>query len=121
MSDGAFGSDTPSRAFVHHHSSNGLIISTCLSCQKIIASPDTLHLNLAEKSHTCAGTSKARATVFGVDVAELFERKLREKSGRTMIESRCKGCGHVLVGTAIFGDILEQEQLHFRGCRLGRS
>ena len=121
MSGGICGSGTPPPAFVHRYSPNGLIISTCLSCQKIIASPGIPHLNLAEKSHTCAGTSKARATVFGVNVAELFERKLSEKSGRTMIESRCKGCGHVLVGTAIFGDILEQEQEHFRGCRLARS
>ena len=121
MSGGVFGSDTPPRAFVHHRSPNGLIISTCSSCQKIVASPDMPHLKLAEQLHTCAETPKARATVFGVDVAKLFERKLREKSGRTMIESRCKRCGHILVGTAIYGDILEQEQAHFRGCRLGEA
>ena len=117
MSGGVFGP----HAFVHHHSPNGLIISTCSRCQRTIASPDVPHLKLAEQSHTCAGTSKARATVLGVDAAELFERKLSEKAGRTMIESRCKRCAHVLVGTVIFGDILEQEQAHFRRCRLGQS
>jgi len=121
MSGDIFGSDHLPLAFVHHHRPNGLIISTCSSCQKIIASPDVPHLKLAEQVHRCAGKPKARPTFLAVDVTELFERKLVEKADRTMIESRCKRCGHVLVGTAIFGDLLEQEQIHFETCRLGKA
>ena len=50
-----------------------------------------------------------------------FERKLCEQSGRTLIESHCKRCGKVLLGTAIFGDLLEQEQEHSRICQMGQS
>jgi len=50
-----------------------------------------------------------------------FERKLVEQGGRTLIESHCKLCGKILLGTAIFGDLLEQEQEHFRICRKGQN
>ena len=46
----------------------------------------------------------------------LFERKLLERTDRTLIESRCKYCGQVLLGKAIFGDLLEQEQQHTDQC-----
>jgi hypothetical protein len=46
----------------------------------------------------------------------LFERKLRERTDGTLIESRCKYCGQVLLGKAIFGDLLEQEQQHTDQC-----
>ena len=42
----------------------------------------------------------------------LFERKLLERTDGTLIESRCKHCGQILLGKAIFGDLLEQEQQH---------
>jgi hypothetical protein len=45
-----------------------------------------------------------------------FERKLCEQGGRTLIESHCKLCGKILLGTAIFGDLLEQEQQHALKC-----
>jgi hypothetical protein len=43
---------------------------------------------------------------------DLFERKLREQVDRVLIESRCKQCGIILLGTAVFGDLLEQERQH---------
>ena len=46
----------------------------------------------------------------------LFERKLRERTDGTLIESRCKHCGQILLGKAIFGDLLEQEQQHTDQC-----
>jgi hypothetical protein len=46
----------------------------------------------------------------------LFERKLRERTDGTLIESRCKYCGQILLGKAIFGDLLEQEQQHTDQC-----
>jgi hypothetical protein len=45
-----------------------------------------------------------------------FERKLCEQSGRTLIESRCKQCGEILVGSSIFNDLLEQEAGHLAQC-----
>jgi hypothetical protein len=56
-----------------------------------------------------------------LDAGSQFERKLCERSGKTLIESHCKQCGQILMGTAIFGDLLEQEQEHFRSCRKGQS
>ena len=112
---------TPLHAFAHRYSSNGLIISTCLICQKTSASPDMPHLRMAENSHSCSGARKPRETVCGLDITDLFERKLRQTSDRTLIESRCKRCGHVLLGTAVFGDLSEQEAEHFRICRLGQG
>jgi hypothetical protein len=38
-----------------------------------------------------------------------FERKLCEQGGRTLIESHCKQCGKIRLGTAIFGDLLEHK------------
>jgi hypothetical protein len=46
----------------------------------------------------------------------LFERKLLERAEGTLIESRCKHCGQILLGKAIFGDLLEQEQQHTDQC-----
>jgi hypothetical protein len=46
----------------------------------------------------------------------LFERKLLELADGTSIESRCKHCGQILLGKAIFGDLLEQEQQHMDQC-----
>ena len=50
------------------------------------------------------------------DAKNLFERKLAEQSGRTLIESRCKRCGTILLGSAIFDDLLGQEQRHALQC-----
>jgi len=46
-----------------------------------------------------------------------FERKLREQDGRTLIESRCRQCGEILLGSAMFDNILEQERQHAARCR----
>ena len=46
----------------------------------------------------------------------LFERKLCEQGERTLIESRCKKCGLILRGSAIFDDLREQERLHALQC-----
>lgn len=53
------------------------------------------------------------------DAESQFERKLVKHSERMLIESHCKHCGHILLGTAVFGDLLEQEEEHFRICRKG--
>ena len=50
-----------------------------------------------------------------------FERKLVEQGSRTLIESRCKQCGEILLGSAIFDDLRGQEKEHFRLCRKGQS
>jgi hypothetical protein len=49
----------------------------------------------------------------------LFERKLLERADGTLIESHCKRCGQILLGKAIFGDLLEQEQQHRFHCGRG--
>jgi hypothetical protein len=46
----------------------------------------------------------------------LFERKLLVRAEGRLIESRCKHCGQILLGKAIFGDLLEQEQQHTDQC-----
>jgi hypothetical protein len=51
-----------------------------------------------------------------LDARNQFERKLAEQSGRTLIESRCKQCGIILLGSAIFDDLLGQEQRHVSQC-----
>lgn len=51
-----------------------------------------------------------------LDSGRLFVRMLRERNGRTLIESRCKQCGEALVGSAIFDDLLEQERRHDAQC-----
>ena len=56
-----------------------------------------------------------------IDLRSFFDRSLRETSDRTMIESRCKQCGHIMLGTAVFEDLLQQEQEHFRICGVGRK
>ncbi len=53
------------------------------------------------------------------NVRSQFERKLREQSGRTLIESRCKLCGEILQGSAIFDDLQGQERLHTARCPVG--
>lgn len=63
---------------------------------------------------------KGRGLVATVEPSggNLFERKLLERADGTLIESRCKRCGQILLGKAIFGDLLEQEQQHrFHCCR----
>jgi hypothetical protein len=47
---------------------------------------------------------------------KLFERRLLERTDGTLIESRCRHCGQILLGKAIFGDLLEQEQQHMLQC-----
>lgn len=49
-----------------------------------------------------------------------FQRSLREQSGRTLIESHCKQCGEILVGSVIYDDIdlLGQERRHAARCLL---
>jgi hypothetical protein len=56
-----------------------------------------------------------------INAGSQFERKLSEQGGRTLIESHCKLCGQILLGKTIFGDLLEQEQEHFRICQKGQS
>lgn len=46
----------------------------------------------------------------------LFERKLFEQGERTLIESRCKQCGEILRGSAIFDDLRDQERRHAAQC-----
>jgi hypothetical protein len=46
----------------------------------------------------------------------LFKRKLCEQGERTLIESRCERCGEILRGSAIFGDLRDQEQQHAAQC-----
>jgi hypothetical protein len=48
-----------------------------------------------------------------------FERKLCEQADRTLIESRCKQCGEILLGSAIFDDLRGQEQQHAVRCQVG--
>ncbi len=105
------GSNIP--AFNRVVSSNGLLLSTCLSCQKIYASPTPSGLRLAEASHRC---SNADVQGGGNAESKLFERKIREQPEETLIESHCKRCGCILVGRAIFGDLAEQEQRHTLQC-----
>jgi len=47
-----------------------------------------------------------------------FERKLCEQGERTLIESRCKQCGEIFRGSAIFDDLRGQEQRHAERCQL---
>ena len=51
------------------------------------------------------------------DTRDQFERTLRQRDGRTLIESRCKRCGAILLGSAIFDDLQGQEQRHAARCR----
>ena len=112
MSSEMLGSNIP--AFNRVVSSNGLLLSTCLSCQKIYASPTPSGLRLAEASHRC---SKLDITDPAATAEmNLFERKLREQPEETLIESHCKRCGCILIGRAIFGDLAEQEQRHTLQC-----
>ena len=41
--------------FVHKSICNGLILSTCLMCAKVVGSPSTANLKIAEQSHKCIG------------------------------------------------------------------
>ena len=56
-----------------------------------------------------------------INAGSQFERKLSEQGGRTLIESHCKLCGQILLGTAIFGDLLEQEKQHMVQCHRGAT
>ena len=42
-------------AFVHQVIPNGLIVATCLVCQKVFASPTPAGLKMAETAHKCRG------------------------------------------------------------------
>jgi hypothetical protein len=53
------------------------------------------------------------------DASKQFERKLCAQGGRTLIESRCKQCGEILLGSAIFDDLRVQERQHAARCQVG--
>ncbi len=48
-----------------------------------------------------------------------FERTLVEQADRTLIESRCRQCGEILLGSAVFDDLRLQERQHAARCRVG--
>ena len=112
--DGQSGSHPPPQKFVRKVIPNGLIVSTCSACQAVFASATPTDLWMAEEAHKCRG----RGSVTAVEPSDgnLFERKLREQADGTLIESCCKHCGQILLGKAIFGDLLEQEQQHAVKC-----
>jgi hypothetical protein len=39
--------------FVHKSICNGLILSTCMLCEKVAGSPTVANLKIAEQSHQC--------------------------------------------------------------------
>jgi hypothetical protein len=55
------------------------------------------------------------------DTKSQFERKLHKQDGRTLIESRCKQCGEILLGSAIFDDLPGKERGHADRCQLGQQ
>jgi hypothetical protein len=69
---------------------------------------------MAEAAHEYGG--KGIAAAIEPSDGNLFERRLLERTDGTLIESRCKHCGQILLGKAIFGDLLEQEQQHMLQC-----
>jgi hypothetical protein len=76
---------------------------------------DTLtDVRMSEAAYECRG--KGIVTTVEASDENLFERKLLERADGTLIESRCKHCGQILLGKAIFGDLLEQEQQHMLHC-----
>jgi hypothetical protein len=54
-----------------------------------------------------------------LSVESQFERKLCEQAGRTLVESRCKQCGEIILGSAIFDDLRGQERQHAARCHTG--
>jgi hypothetical protein len=71
-------------------------------------------VRMAEAAHK--GKGRVLVTTVEPSDGNLFERKLLERADGTLIESRCKHCGQILLGKAIFGDLLEQEQQHMVDC-----
>ena len=53
-----------------------------------------------------------------LDAESQFERKLVEQGNRTLIESRCKQCGEILRGSAVFDDLRGQERQHAARCQV---
>jgi hypothetical protein len=106
--DGQSGPHPSPRKFVRKVIPNGLIVSTCFACQTVFASATPTDLRMAEAAHKC--TDRGLATTVGPNDGNLFERKLLELADGMSIESRCKLCGQILLGKAIFEDLLEQEQ-----------
>jgi hypothetical protein len=51
--DTQFSLCTPPRTFVREVIPNGLIMSTCLTCTTVLASPTAAVLEVAETAHTC--------------------------------------------------------------------
>ena len=41
--------------FVHKTTCNGIILSTCLLCSKVVGSPTAANLKIAEQFHKCIG------------------------------------------------------------------
>ena len=41
--------------FVHKTIRNGIILSTCLLCSRVMGSPRASNLKIAEQSHNCIG------------------------------------------------------------------
>jgi len=71
-------------------------------------------VRMAEAAHK--GKGRGLVTTVEPSDGNLFERKLLERADGTLIESRCKHCGQILLGKTIFGDLLEQEQQHLVHC-----
>jgi hypothetical protein len=111
---GQLGTLPPPQKFVREVNPNGLIVSTCFACQTVFASTTPTDSRMAEAAHKCRG--RGLVTAVEPSNGNLFERNLCEQGGRTLIESHCKRCGQILLGTAIFGDLLEQEQQHTNQC-----
>jgi len=108
---GQLGTLPPPQKFVREVNPNGLIVSTCFACQAVFASATPTDVRRAEAAHNGRGV-----TMVEPSDGNLFERKLLERADGTLIESRCKHCGQILLGKAIFGDLLEQEQQHRFHC-----
>jgi hypothetical protein len=51
--DAQFSLRIPPRTFVREVIPNGLIMSTCLTCTTVLASPTAAVLEMAETAHTC--------------------------------------------------------------------
>ena len=51
--------------FVHKTICNGIILSTCLLCAKVVGSPSAANLKIAEQFHLCIGEFSFSSRVQG--------------------------------------------------------